>query len=121
MRKYTKLNIRNRKNPVQKKAKPAKLKLKKGDKVIVVSGKDKGKQGVIERAYPATGKILVEGIAIAKRHVGRRRGQSSHVVEVPRPIDASNVMLVDPKDGKPTRVGRAGGARTAKKSGTKLS
>lgn len=121
MRKYTKLNIRNRKNPVAKKAKPMKLKLKKGDTVVVVSGKDKGKTGAIERVFPMTGKVLVEGIAIAKRHVGRRRGQSSHIVEVPRPIDASNVMLSDPKGGKPTRVGREGGVRTAKKSGTKLS
>jgi large subunit ribosomal protein L24 len=102
-----------------------KMKIKKGDTVMVVSGKDKGKTGVILEVIPSTGKIVVEDVALAKRHLkGTRGGQSAGIVERPRAIDASNVMLVDPKGKKPTRVGRSvvDGkiVRIAKKSGTTL-
>lgn len=121
MRKYTKLNIRNRKNPVKKAVKVAKMRLKKGDVVIVVSGKDKGKSGAITRVLPLVRKVLIDNVGVVKRHVGKRGRQSGHIIEAPRPIDVSNVMLKDPKGGKPTRVGRADGARIAKKSGSTLS
>ena len=65
--------------------------VKKGDKVKVISGKDKGKSGTIMRALPKEGKVVVEGIAVAKRHIKGRFGQVGRVVERPMPIDASNV------------------------------
>ena len=103
---------------------PMKMKLKKGDNVLVISGKDKGKEGKIILAIPAENKIVVEGVALAKRHVKRAAGQSGHVVERPAKINVSNVMLIDPETKKPTRVGREVVdnkiVRVAKKSGKKL-
>jgi large subunit ribosomal protein L24 len=69
--------------------------VKKGDKVKVISGKDKGKSGVIIRALPKENKVVVEGVAIAKRHVKGRAGQVGHIVERPRAINASNVARVE--------------------------
>lgn len=82
-----------------------KMKLKKGDNVVVVSGKDKGKTGTIVRAMPSVGKVIVEGVAITKRHLKAGRGgeASGSIVERPRAIDASNVMFMDPKTKKGTR------------------
>ena len=79
-------------------------KLKKGDKVIVLAGKDKGKTGEISRVLPAAGKAVVDGINIAVRHT--RQSQTSQGGRVPTamPIDLSNLAIVD-KNGKPTRVG----------------
>ncbi len=79
-------------------------KLKKGDKVVVLAGKDKGKQGEITRVMPKTGKAVVEGINIAIRHV--RQSQTTQGGRIPQamPIDLSNLALLD-KNGKPTRVG----------------
>ena len=77
----------------------------KGDTVRVVRGDDKGKEGKILRVYPKTGRVLVEGINIVKKH---RRAQNadeqSGILEMPAPVHASNVMLLDPKSGEPTRV-----------------
>lgn len=101
-----------------------KMKLKKGDTVAVISGKDKGKQGTIEQVYPATNKVVVEGIAIFKRMRRGSANQAGTIIERPRAIDASNVMLIDPKDKKPTRIGRrvedGKVVRFAKKSGATL-
>jgi large subunit ribosomal protein L24 len=83
-----------------------KMKLKKGDKVIVVSGKDKGKTGSIHRVIPAENKIVVEGVAIMKRHVKGGRGKIGQIVESPRAINASNVMIYDGDSKKGTRVHR---------------
>ncbi len=69
--------------------------VKKGDKVKVIAGKDKGKSGEIVRAFPKTGKVLIDGVAIAKRHVKGRTGQVGRIVERPMPIDASNVKRVE--------------------------
>ncbi|MCU1646081.1 MAG: ribosomal protein [Nocardia sp.] len=84
------------------------MKVHKGDTVIVVSGKDKGAKGKVIQAYPATGKVLVEGVNRIKKHVANsanERGASSGgIVTQEAPIQASNVMVVD-SDGKPTRVG----------------
>ncbi|HEV7121300.1 MAG TPA: 50S ribosomal protein L24 [Candidatus Paceibacterota bacterium] len=87
-----------------------KMKLKKGDSVVVVSGKDKGKTGTIVRAFPSTGQVVVEGVGMVKRHLkgGRGAQQSGSIVERPRAIDASNVMFVDKQTKKGTRkVSRA--------------
>lgn len=65
--------------------------VKKGDKVTVISGKDKGKSGVILRALPREHKVVVEGAALVKRHVKGSAGKVGRIVERPRPIDASNV------------------------------
>jgi len=103
-----------------------KMKLKKGDKVVVVSGKDKGKQGTILRTMPADNKVLIGGVGMVKRHLrSSMKGQSAGIIEQPRPINASNVMFLDPKSDKPTRIGRKVEdgkiVRVAKKSGTTLS
>jgi large subunit ribosomal protein L24 len=68
--------------------------VKKGDTVKVVAGKDKGKSGVILRALPKEEKVVVEGVALAKRHVKGRAGQVGHIAERPRPIHVSNVARV---------------------------
>ena len=84
----------------------AKLKLKKGDKVQVLTGRDKGRQGEILRAMPEDSKVLVQGVNMVKRHT--RPSQTSPqggIVSQELPIHISNVALVDPKGGKPTRVG----------------
>ena len=79
-------------------------KLKKGDKVIVLAGKDKGRQGEITRVMPKEGKAIVEGINIAIRHV--RQSQNTQGGRIPQamPLDLSNLALLD-SNGKPTRVG----------------
>ena len=69
--------------------------VKKGDKVKVTSGKDKGKSGVILRALPKENKVVVEGVALAKRHVKGRPGKIGQIVERPRAIDASNVVRLE--------------------------
>ncbi|HIZ18095.1 MAG TPA: 50S ribosomal protein L24 [Candidatus Olsenella stercoravium] len=84
----------------------AKMNVKKGDKVVVLSGKDKGKESVIVRALPAEGKVVVEGVAVVKKAVRpNAQNQQGGFIQKEAAIDASNVMLVCPKCGKPTRVG----------------
>lgn len=80
-------------------------KLKKGDKVIVITGKDKGREGVIASVEPKKGKAIVTGINVAIRH--QRQSQNSQGGRIPTdmPIDLSNLALVDPKEGGATRVG----------------
>lgn len=82
------------------------MKLKKGDHVIVTTGKDKGKTGTIFRVLPDENKVIIEGIAMKKRHLRARAGAAGQIVESPRAINASNVMFVDPESKKPTRLGR---------------
>lgn len=102
-----------------------KMNVKKGDKVQVISGKDKGAQGEVLRAMPAEGKVIVEGVAIVKKHQKpTQMGQQGGIVEREAAIDVSNVMLICPKCGKPTRVGHAGTGknkkRVCKKCGAEL-
>ena len=79
----------------------------KGDLVVVISGDDKGKRGKVLRALPAKGRVVVEGLNIVKRHRrARQQGEESQIVEFPAPIAASKVMLIDPKEDRPTRVRR---------------
>ena len=79
--------------------------IKKGDKVRVISGADKGKEGIVQRVYPKLNKVVVEGVNVHKKH--RKPTQNvpeGSVVDIYVPIDASNVALLDPKTKKPTRV-----------------
>ena len=83
-----------------------KLNVKTGDTVVVISGKDKGKEGKIQKAFPAEGKIVVEGVAMVKKHQKPRgQGMPGGIVDKEAAISASKVMIVCPKCGKPTKVG----------------
>lgn len=82
------------------------MKIKKGDKVRVIAGKDKGREGKVERVYIKAARVLIEGINQYKRHMKKNEKMpQGGVVDVPRPIDISKVMLICPKCGKPARVG----------------
>ena len=105
--------------------------IKAGDDVIVIGGKDRGKKGRVLRVEPARDRLYVEGLNIVKRHQrpqqvagAQRAEQVGGVIEKEGPIHISNVMLADPKDGKPTRVGTeiADGRRyrIARRSGTRI-
>ena len=101
------------------------MKIKKGDTVVVTSGKDRGKSGTVVRAFPKKLQVLVEGVNVVKKHQKARRANSvGQVVEKPMPIPVSNVSIKDPKGGKPSRVGYhiEGGkkVRIARKSKTKI-
>lgn len=102
-------------------------KLKKGDEVIVISGKDKGKSGKIIKVITETNRVLVEGVKLVKKHLSARKAMAAQtepgISTKETSIAVSNVMLKDPKTGKPTRVGyrvEADGSkvRVAKASGT---
>lgn len=80
-------------------------KLKKGDKVVVLSGKDKGRNGEIIKMMPKEGKALVQGINMVKRHQRQSASQEAGIVSREAAIQVSNLGLADPKDGKATRVG----------------
>ncbi len=83
-----------------------KMNVKKGDQVEVLSGKDKGARGEVLRALPAEGKVVVEGVAVVKRHTKpTQANQQGGIVEKEAAIDVSNVALVCPSCGKATRVG----------------
>ena len=83
-----------------------KMHVKRGDTVKVIAGKDKGKEGKVVTAIPSQNKVIVEGVAVAKRHQKARvQGQESGIINKEMPIDASNVMRVCPKCGKPARTG----------------
>jgi large subunit ribosomal protein L24 len=83
------------------------LHVSKGDTVRVVRGDDKGKEGKIIRVYRKTGRVTIDGVNIVKRHRrARTPDEQSGIVDFPAPIHASNVMLLDPKSGLPTRVRR---------------
>lgn len=86
------------------------MSIKKGDKVEVLSGKDRGKQGVVLRALPSEGKVIVEGVAVAKKAVKpNAAGQQGGIVDKEMPIDVSNVQLICPECCKRTRVGHEAG------------
>lgn len=81
------------------------MKLKKGDKIKVISGKDKGKESVIETVYTAKNKVLVKDVNMVTKHIKATKNDKGGVVKVARPIDVSNVMFIDPKTNKPSRIG----------------
>lgn len=105
------------------------MKIKKGDNIIVIAGKDRGKEGEVTRVLPKTEKVLVEGINVVTKHQkSRRRGSQGQIIEKPTPIHVSNVALKDKKTGKPVRVGyviegegeKAKRVRVARPSGEKI-
>lgn len=70
------------------------MKIKKGDKVVVITGKDKGKTGEVVRAFPRENAVLIDGVGMVKRHHRGAKGQTGRIVEKPRPINVSNVKLI---------------------------
>jgi large subunit ribosomal protein L24 len=80
-------------------------KLKKGDKVIVLTGKDKGKTGEITAVHPKEGRLVVQGVNMAKRHQKQTQAQEAGIRSFEAPLQISNVAYLDPRDGKATRVG----------------
>ncbi len=83
----------------------AKLQIKKGDKVIVITGKDKGKTGEVLQVLPSDSKVRIAGINLAKRHTKPSHAGAGGIVEKEMPMHISNVSHVDPKTSKPTKVG----------------
>ena len=83
------------------------MNFKKGDKVVVISGKDKGKEGTITHVLRNENRVVVEGVNIVKKHVKGNGQTAGSINEVEAPIHASNVMIVDPKTKKPTRIGHS--------------
>ena len=82
------------------------LKIKKGDRVRVLQGKDRGKTGEVTRVLPKEGKVIVDGINVAKKHQKATRStMQGGIIDKDMPIDVSNVAVISPKDGKPTKVG----------------
>ena len=82
------------------------MKIKKGDQVLIISGKSRAKRSKVLEALPFSGKLLVEGVNLRKKHVkAKRQGEKGQIVELPAPIPVSNVKLICPKCGSPARVG----------------
>ena len=101
------------------------MKIKKGDTVLIISGKDRGKKAKVLEAYPKMGKITLEGVNIVKKH--RRPGserEKGQIIEIPKPIDVSNVKIICSKCGQAVRVGyrltEAGKYRICKKCGQEI-
>ena len=80
-------------------------KIKKGDKVVVLTGRDKGRSGEVIEVHPAEGRALVRGVNTVKRHQKQTAQQEGGIITKEAPVHLSNLALADPKDGKPTRVG----------------
>ena len=83
----------------------ASLKIKKGDHVIVIAGRDKGKHGEVVEMFPKESRALVRGVNVVRRHQKQTAAQEGGIISKEAPIQLSNLALEDPKDGKPTRVG----------------
>jgi large subunit ribosomal protein L24 len=82
------------------------FKIRKGDRVQVLAGKDKGKEGVVSRVIPERNRVIVDGVNVAKRHQkARTMNEPGGIIDKDMPIHISNVAIVSPKDGRPTRVG----------------
>ena len=82
-----------------------KMKIKRGDNVVVISGRDKGKRGEVLRVFPDESRLVVQGVHVARRHTKPRMGDPGGIVEKELTIHVSNVAHVDPQSNKPTRVG----------------
>jgi len=83
----------------------AKLKIKKGDTVVVISGRDKGKRGEVLRVLPTENRLIVQGVHIARRHTKQSLGNPGGIVDKELTIHVSNVAHIDPQSNRPTRVG----------------
>lgn len=104
---------------------PVKFKIKKGDKVIVIAGKDKGKKGDVMQIITDENRAVVSGVNVAKRHTKAQGATEGGIIDKLMPIHISNLALIDPKDGKATRVGYKtldGGkkVRVAKRTGATI-
>ena len=100
-------------------------KVRKGDRVVVTTGRDKGTKGEVLRVYPDEGRVLISGVNVVKKHQKQTQSQQGGIVTKEAPINVSNVAHIDPKSGEPTRVGfkvLADGrkVRVAKKSGESI-
>ncbi|MDD6323017.1 MAG: 50S ribosomal protein L24 [Bacilli bacterium] len=91
------------------------MKIKQGDKVIVIAGKDKGKEGTVTKTLKNDNKVIVEGVNIVKKHIKPNGGENGRIAEVEAPIHVSNVMMLDPKTKKGTKIGY-----TTNKDGKKI-
>lgn len=81
------------------------MKIKKNDNVMVLAGKDSGKTGVVERVFPSEGRLVIKGIAIAKKHLKpSKKNPSGGIIEINQKINSSNVMIVCPSCGKPSKI-----------------
>lgn len=106
------------------------MKIKTGDKVKVISGADKNKEGIVQKVFPKENRVVVEGVNVHKKHQKPTQANpQGAVLDIYAPIDASNVMVIDPKTKKVSRVGyiketskdgKVSKVRVAKKSGSKL-
>jgi large subunit ribosomal protein L24 len=83
----------------------AKLKIKKGDHVVVITGKDRGKKGEVLKVLPEENRAIVKGVAMVRRHQRQTASQEGGIISKEAPVHISNLALEDPKDGGPTRVG----------------
>ncbi len=82
------------------------MNLVKGDKVIVIAGRDKGKTGTIQKVIPEENRVVVENVNVRKKHIKpSQKNPDGGIIEIYAPINASNVMILDPKTKKPTRIG----------------
>ena len=99
-------------------------KIRKGDKVVILTGKDKGRSGEVLQVMPKEDRAVVRGINVVKRHQRQSASQEAGIVTKEAPIHLSNIAIADPKDGKPTRVGfKIEGdkkVRVAKRSGATI-
>jgi large subunit ribosomal protein L24 len=100
-------------------------KIRKGDKVVVLTGRDKGRTGEVIEVRPTEARALVRGINVVKRHQRQSAQQEGGIISKEAPIHLSNIAVADPKDGKPTRVGFKTGTdgkkvRVAKRSGVEI-
>ena len=99
-------------------------KVKKGDKVVVITGRDKGRSGEVIEVRPAEGRVLVRGVNMVARHQRQTAAQQGGIIRKEAALHISNVALADPKDGKPTRVGfktlKDGRVRVARRSGVEI-
>ena len=100
-------------------------KIKKGDKVVVIAGRDKGKSGEVVQVMPTEGRALVRGVNLVKRHTKQTAQSEGGILTKEAPIQLSNVAIADPKTGKPTRVGfkimdDGRKVRVAKRSGEQI-
>tara|TARA_B100001964_G_scaffold92630_1_gene103950 strand:- start:744 stop:1073 length:330 start_codon:yes stop_codon:yes gene_type:complete len=82
-----------------------KMRIKKGDEVMVIAGRDKGKKGSVLRVMPAEKRLIVQGVNMVKRHTRASMASTAGIVDKEAPIHVSNVAVADPKTGKPSRVG----------------
>ena len=99
--------------------------IRKGDKVVVLSGRDKGRSGEVIAVHPSDERALVRGVNMVKRHQKQTAQQEGGIISKEAPIHLSNVALADPKDGKPTRIGfkampDGSRVRVAKRSGVEI-